>query len=294
MTKHLGVGEGPYWPRTILCVGDTHFGASNVATRWAIAKPGLLKLPLAMAAAVIQVGDVTEATAHNQDANARTELQAIGVDRVIYGNHDLVSPAPHRTGAQAAASINLNPGGAKDWILDLSFARLIGVTQPTHLVSHILLDTAERDYIEDAAADTELPCIVFAHAPLYNTVLADGPAPAGYSSDNGYQLTPDAEIRAALDAHANIKALISGHTHSEIRRTGFVKRESVGTRHIAYVNASAIRGTSNPATLGDPIRCVAVTYTPDGRVEVRPRDLQTNAWLTWPDTGQRVKAVMPT
>jgi hypothetical protein len=283
----------PDWTRTILHHGDIHHGASNVATRSAISGASIQALPAP--AAVVQIGDMVEPDSGANDTTAKTYLNSLpgATKRVVIGNHDVDSG---RTPDQAATAFGYN---ARNWTLDLSFARLIGVSPGAFppngdpLEGTCTLDQTALDYLDAQLASATLPCLVFTHAPLANTVIA--PALTG---DNAgwdstlpvFSIDPDTEIRAILAARPAAKAFISGHTHSFMSCTGFVKVEDVGGRDVVCINSSAIRGQHNPAHLLDPIIVVFTTLT-DTHIEVRVHDCRIRRWARWPATNAYVQRI---
>lgn len=276
----------PVWSRTVLHLGDLHHGTANATTRSDIARTALLTLPVP--AALVQVGDLVEPDSAGNDTTAKNYINSLQgtVKRVIIGNHDCDTG---RTAAAAATSFGYN---ARNWSHDLAWARLIGVSPASFPANGAadegtcLLDATALSFLDSALAGTSLPCLVFSHAPLENTVIAEiTGVNAGYSSDEAtFSVDPDAEVRAVLAAHSNAKAFISGHTHSFLSATGFVKLENLGARSIVCVNSSAIRGQRRPAVISDPIVAVFTTLTTT-HVEVRAFDCNAKRWAIWPATG---------
>lgn len=289
----------PDWQRTFALVGDTHLGTDEGTARWPVALAGMLQFSDCRYS--FQVGDVVEiAPTSGYDEEARAAMLAMpGTVRHVIGNHDTVGVAANtpRSGTDAALGLNINPSGAKDWLLDMDFGvRMIGLS-PEAVGNPITLDATSLEFLSDAAGDTELPCCVMAHAPLSETVghgdPTTGPDAVFSSDEEVMQIHDDEDVRAALDAHANIIAYLNGHTHSPMEATQFVTLENVGTRSIACVNASATYYTGRTKEPTDPIRTFYVTITEALDVEVRAHDHRVNAWLTWPD-GTRVQTVTPT
>lgn len=80
--------------------------------------------------------------------------------------------------------------------------------------------------------------IVFAHCPLYNTVLDRDPArDLDYDSlEPFFYLENSEEVRAVLARHANICLYISGHTHSNWQTPNIVLTEKLGEHPVTHVN----------------------------------------------------------
>lgn len=282
----------PDWTRTILHHGDIHHGASNVAARSAVAQASIQALTAP--AAVVQIGDMVEPDSGANDTTAKAYLDSLpgSVKRVVIGNHDVDTG---RTCAQAATAFGYN---ARNWTHDLSFARLIGVSPDDYPPvgdpdeGTCVLDQTALDYLDTALGATALPCLVFCHAPLENTVISPtSGVNAGWSSDEAaFSLDPDTEVRAILAAHSTAKAYFSGHTHSRISATAFVKLETVGARNVVCVNSSAIRGVSRPAAAANPINVTFTTLTAS-HVEVRVYDCNYRRWVRWPDLNGYVKRI---
>lgn len=89
------------------------------------------------------------------------------------------------------------------------------------------------------------PAIIFAHCPLYNTVLAreadeEQEEPLDYESRHPFfSLSNSSEVRAQLGQHQNVCLYISGHTHSFWKAPGLVLTEDLGGHPVTHVNLSS-------------------------------------------------------
>jgi hypothetical protein len=83
--------------------------------------------------------------------------------------------------------------------------------------------------------------IIFAHCPLYHTVLARGPDPAlDYNSlEPFFAVENSAEVRAILARHANACLYISGHTHTGWHAPSLVITENLGGHPVTHLNLSS-------------------------------------------------------
>lgn len=83
--------------------------------------------------------------------------------------------------------------------------------------------------------------IVFAHCPLYNTVLARDPAQTlDYDSlDPFFSVENSAAVRQILARHGNACLYISGHTHTGWQSRSLVVTDNAGAHPVAYVNLSS-------------------------------------------------------
>lgn len=86
---------------------------------------------------------------------------------------------------------------------------------------------------ESLAAHADLPAILFAHCPLYNTVQdRDAELDLDYDSmDFFFYLENSADIRHLLSRHSNALLFISGHTHSGWGSPNLVHGEQLADGH---------------------------------------------------------------
>jgi hypothetical protein len=80
--------------------------------------------------------------------------------------------------------------------------------------------------------------VLFAHCPLYNTVLARDPAhELDYDSlEPFFYVENSAEVRAILARHSNACLYISGHTHASCQSSSLVMTEDLGGHPVTHVN----------------------------------------------------------
>ena len=83
--------------------------------------------------------------------------------------------------------------------------------------------------------------LLFAHCPLYNTVLTRDPALGSdyHSLEPFFSVGNSAEVRALLMRHPNACLYMSGHTHSHWQAPNLVLTEYLGEHPITYVNLSS-------------------------------------------------------
>ncbi len=83
--------------------------------------------------------------------------------------------------------------------------------------------------------------ILFAHCPLYNTVLARDPA-LGLDYDSlepFFSVGNSAEVRAILARHRNVCLYVSGHTHTGRQSPTLVTTERLGDHPLTHINLSS-------------------------------------------------------
>ena len=138
--------------------------------------------------------------------------------------------------------------------------------------------------------------ILFAHCPLYNTVLARDPANGlDYDSlEAFFSVGNSAEVRAILARHGNVCLYISGHTHSGWQAPNLVMTEGLGKHQVTHVNLSSpwYTGRHHGAEwLENERRYQYRADSPDcivslsvrisrGQIHLRLRDHGAGCWLT--------------
>jgi hypothetical protein len=169
---------------------------------------------------------------------------------------------------------------------------MLGVTgYPRPILSHESLS-----FLETALAKhPQHMAVVFAHCPLFNTVLARDPANGlDYDSlEPFFSVGNSAEVRAILARHRNTCLYISGHTHSGWQATNLVITEQLGEHPVTHVNLSSPWYTGRHhgaewlvderrfryrADQPDCIASLAVHMTRE-RIHLRLRDHQAQNWL---------------
>lgn len=80
--------------------------------------------------------------------------------------------------------------------------------------------------------------VIFAHCPLYNTVLDRDPAQQRdyHSLLPFFSIQNSDEVRAMLSQHRNACLYISGHTHSGWQAPNLVHTEQIGQHPVTYIN----------------------------------------------------------
>lgn len=83
--------------------------------------------------------------------------------------------------------------------------------------------------------------ILFAHCPLYNTVLArDEEQNLDYHSlEAFFSVENSAEVRELLSRHRNACLYLSGHTHTGWQAPGLVTTERLGEHPVTFVNLTS-------------------------------------------------------
>lgn len=266
---------------TINVIGDLHHGWTPTA-RLDAAKADLIASASSCAHRVY-LGDLTDlGTNATYRSAAYAFLHDIGGSfDYVYGNHDY--------SGISVATINAEWGdyAALNWVRDLPFCRIIGLNnnQITDGNQPCTLSPATLAWLGDRLAETAKLCVIATHAPLMNTVAS------WYTSFGLFFSTqPDADFRAVLDAHANARVVVSGHTHSKYDATGAVSRVAMTGHDVLAINASAIAYVTDPGppsspsdSLDDILCSPFLTFQPD-RIEIRWRNHATGTWFTGPTT----------
>lgn len=80
--------------------------------------------------------------------------------------------------------------------------------------------------------------VIFAHCPLYNTVLDRDPERNldYHSLDPFFYIQNSAEVRALLARHKKVGLYLSGHTHSGWGAPNLVYTEELGGHPVTYIN----------------------------------------------------------
>lgn len=283
-------------------IGDTHFGSGGVSSARStkIARDIEESQVPPAPELVLQVGDLVQNGRESEEGPALAWIDRVcaaqaGVDYWgVVGNHDLWDDRSADEVAQAWGFTG------KDYTVDLGWAKLIvlgpGVRAPDDTT--IVIDQTTLNFLADELESARRkPCIVSAHAPLYNTVLGDtaevySSVTAGFyavgveyaNRDNEVRDTP---IRDVLADYPICKAWLCGHTHSPLDTPGLAKVETVGGHGIAHVNAGCIHYVGKTVwNHGDPLQTVYFSMVDDDLFEVRWRDHGAGIW-TGP-AGQRV------
>lgn len=258
--------------RTLHLIGDIHVGLINQTRRDTVLGD---VVTLFTPYRHMQIGDQTDNGTAAQDTIARAWLDRLPAAwYATLGNHDIDNNV--RTPAQWAVAYGM-PG--QNYTVDLGFVQLI-VVAPDSLttvgVKETELSAATVTYLDTQLAAASKDCWICCHAPLKNTALSSASA---YGSDESFFYSyVDADIRAVLAARSRAKAWISGHTHSPITASGFVKLETVGGRTIACINCSSIYYTDrNDHSVGSMATLYLTSVA--GGIEIRARDHGLAQWV---------------
>jgi hypothetical protein len=261
-------------------LGDSHLGVNVVPPginelRRAIVTADVKTLPKPLAR--IQAGDLTDSGTPGQDQAARAWMYGFGGQwYTTLGNHDIWLDA--RTSAQWAKAYGL---ASKDYTVDFGAFRVIFVGHDGGYGYPLTLNVTTRTWLNDQLASAGKPCFIVCHVPLANTVVGSttGAGSVWSSAEASFQIFPDTEIRAILNAQPNAKAWISGHTHSPVDTPGFIKSESVGTRSVIAINCASTDYVGRTREWYDPIITLFLTYT-GSALEIRFRNHGAGVWDT--------------
>jgi len=138
--------------------------------------------------------------------------------------------------------------------------------------------------------------LLFAHCPLYGSVLDRDPArDLDYDSlEPFFYLENSQEVRALLARHPNVCLYFSGHTHSGWQSPNLVMTENLGGHPLTHVNLSSPWYTGKHHGIEWLDGGKACRYRPDDpdaiaslevrvfrqRVRLRLRDHRARSWLT--------------
>lgn len=278
--------------RTIQFVGDLHYGLNGATgdTRRATFMADSAALNKYIAHRVY-VGDIIE-TAGNSGQIAAAKTALYGLDwrsrwSLVAGNHDFTSTAGSGTSFLAGFDQS-----SRLWVRDLGFVRLIGLTpdrlSPVSGDRWLELSALDLAWLGDRLAETTVPCVIVAHAPLYGSTTTGPFVP---TTDNWY-MHPKADIEAVLAAHDNAVMWVAGHTHTTPTASDIVKQMTVGSRTITHLNTSAIVYVA-PDYDGDTsvLYSPFVTFGALGKYRVYWRNHQTGAWVTSLESGSTMNTL---
>ena len=254
----------------------------------------------------VSPGDIVENGALENYALARQEILAHLGSIPFYpglGNHEYFP-----TGFPTHMTEDWHT--AEEYIM--SWKRLPCYAWSTDAVVCIMLDHPPHQNAEDGTplvlfsqetlnflektmgANPERIAIIFAHCPLYNTVLDRDPV--SHLDDNSlvpyFFVTNSQEVRAILARHTNAALYISGHTHSGWGSPQLILREDLGTNVFTDVNVMSpwYTGFTGPQFNVEQEKLEFVPDSPDVQVTfsfrvypqyilVRARDHQSCSWL---------------
>lgn len=293
---------------TFHAIGDTHitptgiFGSTTVTTHVAHD----LNSGMVPDVPHLFTGDLTDTGASSEDSYFLNWMTTIpGEKRFAVGNHDVNLSNNTRTPAQWAAAYGM-PGKNYTWDVLPGLLRIIvvGFDAMNDGASFIRLSDATLAYIDaQATAAGSLACAVACHAPIWDTVHGTALQDTS-STDDGFWViggssAPSSEHSAnvvdVLEAHSNIKAWISGHTHSRIEVPDIVSGVVAGSHKVAHINTSSVKppglSSGGYAAKWTPVRSPYITFLGDA-FEVRWRDHYAKRWThPWKDPSRRVMSV---
>lgn len=266
-------------------IGDVHAG-DITATRLATVATDMGAMQYVPAARV-QIGDATHLGTTTQDTTFKSWWHGLPTPAPRYlvcGNHDIYPVAYGGSGRSVASWCSAYGLASQNYVVDLTFVRLIIVGMSSHPTPGVgtqefELDSTARTFIDSAlTAAGSQDCWIMCHAPLYGTV-GGNIATDWISTEEDLFAYPDSDIRTVLAAHSNAKAWISGHTHSRLDAPDLLKVETVGSHDMAMINVSAIYATGRTVDAGDGIATAFITKVTGG-IEVRFRDHVNGTWAT--------------
>ncbi|HEX7734878.1 MAG TPA: metallophosphoesterase [Ktedonobacteraceae bacterium] len=190
----------------------------------------------------VSPGDVVESAEpeHYQEAEQQLRLNLRGVP--FYpglGNHELQSQGEeHEADLLKDFSTFWSKEPRYYWVQGEVLCVMLDVTgypQPEFSRETLsFLETALAKHPRHIA-------ILFAHCPLYNTVLArDAERSLDYDSlDPFFSVENSVEVRELLARHRNACLYLCGHTHTGWQSPGLVTTERLGEHPVTFVNLSS-------------------------------------------------------
>lgn len=151
---------------------------------------------------VLHTGDAADDGAEASYAVLRTLLDELGAPVLaVAGNHDRATAL--------AAALDQPPGRVHH--VDMDGWRIVGVDTAAFDRDHGELDPPSLAALDDALASAPGPTLVGLHHP-----------PIAVCAKPGCQLRQADEVRATIDRHPRVRAVVSGHLHvtDEIERHG--------------------------------------------------------------------------
>lgn len=279
------------WPaptdteRTFHVVGDTHHGGG---VAWGERRQGVFFDDISRPTVPevehrFQVGDFVNAGLPDEDAEALAYFAALPKAEQLWiavGNHDM--PQGVRTADEAAAAWGM-PG--QSYSVDMGFARALVICPALGGI----IPADQLAWLGTEAAGTEQNCFVMSHWPMHNTVAIGDNTKEFTSLETAFYAKEDTDIRAALASHPNIKAWISGHTHTTPTETSLIVSETLNGRAFHHINASSVAYVGRVAEPYDFITSFYLTWLSD-RIEVRFRN---HGGVVWDgNSGSRLRTLM--
>ncbi len=283
------------WPvpdlsQTIHLIGDVHFGPGTgmPVNRSSRVLNDLLTGMLPKDITRIQLGDAVEIFTAQYDIDfLNWQSQIPGTWRHVVGNHDINGNS--RTGDACATRYGFS---GRNWTLDAGFAKLIGVSpQQLNLAganefTSITLDTTALNFLDAELANATKDCIVFAHAPLWNSVLQASGETQYDSTQANFWLRPSSHdganpsVEGILNSRPRAKCMVTGHTHSAMHATGLIKSHNLGSRSIVTINGSALFYVGQGKDfVTDPLKTMFLSWNPPN-IEIRVRNHGARCWDT--------------
>jgi hypothetical protein len=260
--------------RTIYVVGDVHVG-NSLQSRRDVVEEDIQTYMQGKWAQIVQTGDLTHNATSGEVAIGKAFMDALGSGwKIIGGNHDYYSGVNQ---AQFESTYNTT----RNWYQDIgSDIRLIGLSNTGGAATTVVLDTTALNYLDARLSETSRNCIIFCHAPLYQSVLIDPLWPSSNGSEESNRhATPHATIMTILSEHPNARGWFSGHTHSALTSPQLhMSYPLTGGGSILAVNVSSVAYPGKGSDSFDrPLSTCFVTVY-DDRIEVRHRNHKTNGW----------------
>lgn len=253
----------------------------------------------------VSPGDIIDTGSMANYALAKQTLAAQLGDMPFYpgiGNHDYYGEEEGYDGAEAFTATWNRPiryawtAGPHDEIVCIMLEQPDATSKgPARGESRTIWTQDALDFLDATLTEhSQRLAIIFAHCPLWNTVLDRDPA--RNLDDDSLQpfffVENSEEVRATLARHKNAALYISGHTHSGWGSPQMILTEMLGGHPVTHINVSSpwYTGFDWPPIDADVVERLYQPEVPDPQVTfafaiyadgaiVRARSHRTREWL---------------
>lgn len=252
----------------------------------------------------VSPGDIVNSGGEQNYALARRELAAQLGDIPFYpgiGNHEY-APNGDQDAPHSASEFSLAWGKPTRYTWLAGDIACIMLDQPDPYLPgqrrenpHVVLSGETLAYLDAALTKHAARlAIIFAHCPLWNTVLDRDPARNldDDSLDTFFFVENSADVRAILARHPNAALYITGHTHSGWDSPQLVFTEMLGGHPVTHLNLMSpwYTGHGHGPYRPDPETLIYRPDDPDVQVSfavrvyprftvIRARDHRARAWI---------------
>lgn len=233
------------------------------------------------------VGDLIHRGQPTEDADAKALFADLTANTgkpvwPVIGNHDIYDNV--RSPEQFAADWGMP---SPSYTVDLGFVQMIvvGLGPQRNLEDGTpdrggcFLENATITWLDQQLQAAGKDCWVICHAPLKDTITGTD------RLDAISYVQPPAPIIQVVADNPNVKAWISGHTHTPTDHPDAIVTTSIGGRPVAHINAAGLVNTALPGESIDwavdwldRMDTLWVTYVDEQRYEIRYRNHGSRTW----------------